>query len=145
MDGAEITASEIQRLPRTVASLERLVQVLGDGASTVRSAAARALSEIPDARAAEALVQATEDEHPLVRYWAAVGLQRHGDRIIDGIIPLPPELAEEAERSATISGQLPLDTPAEAAAAARAIRERLARTGRRFSDSTELIREDRDR
>jgi HEAT repeat protein len=139
-------------MPRTVESVERLAEALRDGASEVRCAAARALSDIPDARAAEALLQATEDDDAVVRFWAACGLHRHAERVIErivvvrpGIAPVLPELAKQAQPALAGGAGVPVDTPAEAARKARQIRDRLARTGRQFSDSTELIREDRDR
>ena len=65
------------------------------------------------------------------------------DLMVQHHIPSGPETAEDVRREIADARRYPVQqTPAELAAA---IRTRLAQSGRTFSDSTALVREDRER
>jgi HEAT repeat protein len=110
----------------------------------VRLEAVMALPGLPRAAAVRGLAQALQDPDERVCAEARRALRRVSTPVVKGVVDALTSVEEELG-DGEISGGLPVRSPRLAAAIAHAIRESIARTGRTFSDSTQLIREDRDR
>jgi len=117
---------------------------LGHPDAAVRLGAIMALPGLPHAAAVRGLAQALQDSDERVRAEAARALRQVSTPVVEAVVEALTSAEGEPSDEGTRAG-LPVRSPRMGAAVAHAIRESLARTGRTFSDSTELIREDRDR
>ena len=112
--------------------------------AAVRAGAVTVLPDLPDAAAVRGLAQVLQDSDEHVRAEAAEALRQVSTPVVEAVVEVLTSAEGEPGNEGTRAG-LPIRSPRMGAAVAHAIRESLARTGRTFSDSTELIREDRDR